>query len=224
MLNRNIKNFVKLNFLSSLKLTAIIFKILPSIFIISCIAGCYTILNSPPDYIDQEENYSTHGAADSAIVTEKYINDYNCSSCADYENSCSSIHWRYNSWTGTYYCDPYYYNYSYYNHHYNNNYWRHSYHDWSYNDYSYNHSYVPSKKTRRDRSFSRIPDYSVVENISQDDTASSAVQSNGNSSHTKNIQTDNSYNKNTGNSATSTDSQTIKTNTKPRRKHNRKPL
>ena len=108
--------------------------------------------------------------------------------------------------------------------HYNNNYWRHSYHDWSYNDYSHNYSYVPSKKTKRDRSFSRISDDSVVENISQDDTVSSAVQSNGNSSYTENRQTDNSYSENTENSDTSTDSQTIKTNTKPRRKHNRRPL
>ena len=205
--------------------------LLLKIFItILCTSGCYTILNPPPDYIYHEENHSTHDVVDSVIVTEKNIKNYYCSSCEVYENSCSSIHWRYNSWTGTYYCDPYYYNYSYYNHHYNNNYWWHSYHDWSYNDYSHNHSYVPSnsyvpiKKTRRDRSYSRIPDDSVVENISQDETASSAVQSNSNSSHTENIQTDNLYNKNTGNSATSTDSQTIKTNTKPRRKHNRKPL
>ena len=224
MIKRNIKNIVKLNFLSSIKLTAIIFKILPVFFIILYITGCYTILDPPPEYIYQEENHSTHDAVDSVIVTEKYINNNYCSNCSGYENLCSSIHWRYNSWTGTYYCDPYYYNYSYYNHHYNNNYWWHSYHDWSYNDYSYNYSYVPSKKTRRDRSFSRIPDDSVVENISQDDTASSAVQSNSNSSQTENIQTDNSYNKNTGNSATSTDSQTIKTNTKPRRKHNRRAL
>ena len=230
MIKRNIKNIVKLNFLSSIKLTAIIFKILPVFFIILYITGCYTILDPPPEYIYQEENHSTHDAVDSVIVTEKNINNYYCSSCEVYENSCSSIHWRYNSWTGTYYCDPYYYNYSYYNHHYNNNYWWHSSHDWRYNDYSHNHSYVssnsyvPSKKTRRDRSFSRISDDSVVDNVSQNDTASSAVQSHGNSSHTENIQTDNSYSENTENSATSTDSQTIKTNTKPRRKHNRRAL
>ena len=217
-------NIIKLNFLSSIKLTAIIIKILLGIFIILCISGCYTILDPPPDYIYLEEIHSTRDAVDSVIVAEKYINNYYCSSCVGYENACSRIHWRYNSWTGTYYCDPYYYNYSYYNHHYNNHYWWHSKHNMNFNEYSHNYSYVPSKKTKRDRSFSRIPDYSVVENISQDDTATSAVQSNNNISHTENIQTDNSYREITGNSATSTDSQTIKTNTKPRRKHNRKPL
>ena len=101
MLKGNIKNIVKLNFSSSIKLTAIIFKILPGCIIILCITGCYTILNPPPDYIHQEENHSNHDAAGSVLVTEKNINNYYCSSCEVYENSCSSIHWRYNSWRGT---------------------------------------------------------------------------------------------------------------------------
>ena len=169
MLKRNEQNFSQLKLLTSIISSSIIIKRLYLSITILCITGCYTILTPPPDYNYQEENLSTHEEVDSSIVANQYINNYYCSRCLVYENSCSSINWRYNSWTDSYYCDPYYYNYSYYNHHNNNNYWWHSYHDWSYNDYSHNHSYVPSKKTRRDRSYSRIPDDNVVENISHDD-------------------------------------------------------
>ena len=216
------------NYFSIIPYTFIL-KMLPILFSIFLFTGCYTILTPPAEYIQLDGNKPVNDDIDTLIVENVNVH-VDCYSSYGHAGHCCSIHARYNTWTGSYYCDPYYYNYSYYNHHYNNNYWWHSSHDWRYNDYSHNHSYVssnsyvPSKKTRRDRSFSRISDDSVVDNVNQNDTASSSVQINGNSSHTENIQTDNSYSENTENSDTSTDSQTIKTNTKPRRKHNRKPL
>ena len=210
MLKRNEQNFSQLKLLTSIISSSIIIKKLYLSITILCITGCYTILTPPPDYYHQEENLSIHEEVDSTIVTHKNINNYYCSNCAVYENSCSSMHWRYNSWSGTYYCDPYYYNYSYYNHHSYDHYW------W---DYSDNFSKRPSKKTKRNRSFFRLSYDTVVENTNQDNTSSSSSQSGS-----YNSQDNKSYNESTENSTTSTESQTNKSNAKPRRKHNRKPL
>ena len=219
MLKRNEQNFPQLKLLSSIISSSIIIKILPLFITIICITGCYTILTPPPDYYYQEGNLSTHEEVDSSIVANQYINNYYCSHCLVYENSCSSINWRYNSWSDTYYCDPYYYNYSYYNHHKYGYYWQNSYHDWNYHDYSDNFSYKPSKKTKRNRSFFRLSYDTVVENSNQDNTSSSPSQSDS-----YNSQDNESYNENTENSTTSNESQTNNSNAKPRRKHNRKPL
>ena len=219
MLKRNEQNFSQLKLLTSIISSSIIIKKLYLSITILCITGCYTILTPPPDYYHQEENLSIHEEVDSTIVTHKNINNYYCSNCAVYENSCSSIHWRYNSWSGTYYCDPYYYNYSYYNHHCNDHYWWHSHNNWNYHDYSDNYSYTRSKKTKRNRSFSRKLENNVVENTNSNNTSSSPSESNS-----YNLPIDNSNNENIGNAETSTDSQTKNSNVKSRRKHNRKPL
>ena len=219
MLKRNEQNFSQLKLLTSIISSSIIIKKLYLFITILCITGCYTILTPPPDYYHQEENLSIHEEVDSTIVTHKNINNYYCSNCAVYENSCSSIHLRYNSWSGTYYCDPYYYNYSYYNDHCNDHYWWHSHNNWNYHDYSDNFSYRPSKKTKRNRSFSRLSDDTVVENTNSNNTSSSPSESNS-----YNLPIDNSNNENIGNAETSTDSQTKNSNFKSRRKHNRKPL
>ena len=219
MLKRNEQNFPQLKLLPSIISSSIIIKKLYLSITILCITGCYTILTPPPDYYHQEENLSIHEEVDSTIVTHKNINNYYCSNCAVYENSCSSIHWRYNSWSGTYYCDPYYYNYSYYNHHCYDRYWWDSHNNWNYHDYSDNFSYTPSKKTRRNRSFSRKLENNVVENTTSNNTSSSPSESNS-----YNLPIDNSNNENIGNAETSTDSKTKNSNVKSRRKHNRKPL
>ena len=220
MLKRNEQNFFQLKLLSSIISSSFIIKKLPLFITILCITGCYTILTPPhPDYNYQEENLSTHEEVDSSIVANQYINNYYCSRCLVYENSCSSINWRYNSWTDSYYCDPYYYNNSYYNHHKYGYYWKNSYHDWNYHDYTNNYSYIPSKKTKRNRSFSRLSHDTVVENSTQDNTSYATSQSDSyNSQHNK------SSNENTENSTNSTESQTNKSNAKPRREHKRKPL
>lgn len=219
MLKRNEQNFPQLKLLTSIISSSIIIKKLYLSITILCITGCYTILTPPPDYYHQEENLSIHEEVDSTIVTHKNINNYYCSNCAVYENSCSSIHWRYNSWSGTYYCDPYYYNYSYYNHHCNDHYWWHSHNNWNYHDYSDNYSYTRSKKTKRNRSFFRSSYDTVVENSNQDNTSSSSSQSGS-----YNSPIDNSNNEIIGTAETSNDSQTKNSNVKSRRKHNRKPL
>ena len=219
MLKRNEQNFPQLKSLASIISSSIIIKKLYLSITILCITGCYTILTPPPDYYHQEENLSIHEEVDSTIVTHKNINNYYCSNCAVYENSCSSMHWRYNSWSGTYYCDPYYYNYSYYNHHQYDYYWHNSHNNWNYHDYSDNFSKRPSKKTKRNRSFFRLSYDTVVENSNQDNTSSSSSQS-GN----YNSQNNKSSNESTVNSTPSTESQTNTSNAKPRRKHNRKPL
>ena len=219
MLKRNEQNFPQLKLLTSIISSSIIIKKLYLSITILCITGCYTILTPPPDYYHQEENLSIHEEVDSTIVTHKNINNYYCSNCAVYENSCSSIHWRYNSWSGTYYCDPYYYNYSYYNHHYYDHYWWDSHNNWNYHNYSDNYSYTRSKKTRRNRSFSRLSYDTVVENTNSNITSSSPSESNN-----YNLPIDNSNNENIGNAETSNDSQTKNSNVKSRRKHNRKPL
>ncbi|MDP6133171.1 MAG: hypothetical protein QF856_01080 [Candidatus Marinimicrobia bacterium] len=219
MLKRNKMNLRQLYLQSFRKLSIIIKIIFPLGFSLLCISGCYTIPTPPPDYKYQEENLSTHEQVDSSIVANQYINNYYCSRCSMHENSCGSINWRYNSWTDSYYCDPYYYNYSYYSHHKYCYYWQNSYHDWNHHDYSHNYSYRPAKKTKRNRSFSRLSYDTVVENSSQDNTNSSPSQSDS-----YNSQDNKSYNQSTENSATSTDSQTNKSTAKPRRKHNRKPL
>ena len=219
MLKRNEQNFPQLKSLASIISSSIIIKKLYLSITILCITGCYTILTPPPDYYHQEENLSIHEEVDSTIVTHKNINNYYCSNCAVYENSCSSIHWRYNSWSGTYYCDPYYYNYSYYNHHSYDHYWWDSHNNWNYHNYSDNYSYTRSKKTRRNRSFSRKLTNNVVENTNSNNTSSSPSESNS-----YNLPIDNSNNENIGNAETSTNSQTNKSNVKSRRKHNRKPL
>jgi len=219
MLRRNKQNFPKLKLLTSMISYSIIIKKLPLFITILCITGCYTILTPPHDYNYQEEYLSTHEQIDSSIVANQYINNYYCSRCSMHENSCGSINWRYNSWTDSYYCDPYYYNYSYYSHHQYCYYWQNSYYDWNHHDYSHNYSYIPAKKTKRNRSFSRLSYDTVVENNSQDNTSSSPSQSDS-----YNSQDNKSYNQSTENSATSTDGQTNKGTAKPRRKHNRKPL
>jgi len=219
MLRRNKQNFPKLKLPTSMISYSIIIKKLPLFITILCITGCYTILTPPHDYNYQEEYLSTHEQADSSIVANQYINNYYCSRCSMHENSCGSINWRYNSWTDRYYCDPYYYNYSYYSHHKYCYYWQNSYYDWNHHDYSHNYSYRPAKKTKRNRSFSRLSYDTVVENNSHDNTSSSPSQSDS-----YNSQDNKSYNQSTENSATSTDSQTNKSTAKPRRKHNRKPL
>jgi len=219
MLKRNEQNFPQLKLLTSIISSSIIIKKLYLSITILCITGCYTILTPPPDYYHQEENLSIHEEVDSTIVTHKNINNYYCSNCAVYENSCSSIHWRYNSWSGTYYCDPYYYNYSYYNHHSYDHYWWDSHNNWNYHNYSDNYSYTRSKKTRRNRSFSRKLENNVVENTNSNNTSSSPSESNS-----YNLPIDNSNNENIGNAETLTNSQTNKSNVKSRRKHNRKPL
>ena len=144
--------------------------LLPTFIFILCTTGCYTILSPLSEYMPPEENQSINEADDSTIVTNKYINNYHYSNCTGYENSCSSIHWRYNSWTGTYYCDPYYYNFNYYNHHHNNhhydNYWWYSNNNWNNDNYSDNNSFTPPKKTKRNRSYSRNSSYSVDTNTS----------------------------------------------------------
>jgi hypothetical protein len=218
MLRRNKQNFPKLKLPTSMISYSIIIKKLPLFITILCITGCYTILTPPHDYNYQEEYLSAHEQVDSSIVANQYINNYYCSRCSMHENSCGSINWRYNSWTDSYYCDPYYYNYSYYSHHQYCYYWQNSYHDWNHHDYSHN-SYRPAKKTKRNRSFSRLSYDTVVENNSQNNTSSSPSQSDS-----YNSQDNKSYNQSTENSATSTDSQTNKSTAKPRRKHNRKPL
>ena len=219
MLKRNKQNFSQLKLLTYLISSSFTIKKLSFFITILYITGCYTILTPPPDYNYQEENLSTHEEADSSIVANQYINNYYCSRCSVYENSCSSINWRYNSWTDSYYCDPYYYNYSYYNHHKYGYYWQNSCHDWNHHDYSHNYSYRPTKKIKRNRSFSRLSYDTVEENSNQDNTNSSPSQSDSYTS-----QDNKSYNQSTENSTTSTDNQTNKSNAKPRRKHNRKPL
>jgi len=219
MLKRNEQNFSQLKLLTSIISSSIIIKKLYLSITILCITGCYTILTPPPDYYHKEENLSIHEEVDSTIVTHKNINNYYCSNCAVYENSCSSMHWRYNSWSGTYYCDPYYYNYSYYNHHSYDHYWWDSHNNWNYHNYSDNYSYTRSKKTRRNRSFSRLSYDTVVENTNSNITSSSPSESNN-----YNLPIDNSNNENIGNAETSNDSQTKNSNVKSRRKHNRKPL
>ena len=219
MLIRCKQNISLPHFLSSLTRGMFILRTLPVLFTIYCMTGCYTMLTPPPGHIRPQENQSINDEVDSPAVTNQQINNYYCSSCGIYANSCSSIHWRYNSWTGTYYCDPYYYNYSYYNHHYNDNYWWHSNQHWDYYDYSDNYSYSPSKKTRRDRSFVRTSDDTVVENSQHENTGSSLDQSD-----TYNAPADNSNSITTGYSTATTQSQANNSNTKPRRKHNRKPL
>ena len=180
-------------------------KTLLLVFIfILCTTGCYTILSPLSEYMPPEENQSINETVDSTIVTNKYINNYNYSNCTGYENSCSSIHWRYNSWTGTYYCDPYYYNFSSYNHHHNNhhhndNYWWYSNNNWNNDNYSDNNSFTPPKKTKRNRSYSRNSSYSVDTYTSQESTQ-------------------------TNTSTSQENTQTNKSNNKKRRKHNRKPL
>lgn len=214
MLKRYKQNISLPNFLSSLTRGMFILRTLPVLFTIYCMTGCYTMLTPPPGYIRPDDNLSINDENDSPIVTNQYINNYYCSSCGIYGNSYSSIHWRYNSWTGKYYCDPYYYNYSYYNHHYNDNYWWHSNHNWNYYDYSYNNSDSPSKKTRRDRSFVRTSGDAVAENT---DTSPSQ-------SDTYSPQANNANSITTENSTATTESQANNSNTKPRRKHNRKRL
>jgi len=95
MLKRNKQNFPQLKLLTSIISSSIINKNLYLSITILCITGCYTIITPPPDYYHQEENLSIHEEVDSTIVTHKNINNYYCSNCAVYENSCSSIHWRY---------------------------------------------------------------------------------------------------------------------------------
>ena len=186
--------------------TVIILKTISIFFTIFCITGCYTILTPPSMYLYKQENQTFNEEVDTTIVTDQYINNYYCANCVEYENSCSSIYWRHNSWTGKYYCDPYYYNYSYYNHHYNNNYWRHSHYDWNDNDYS-SHSYsnVPSKKTRRNRSFTRIIQNPYVESTIQEDINTTTAQSDN-----YNSQFNNTNSENTENSAKIEESKTKK--------------
>ena len=219
MLKKYEQNFSQLKLLTSIISSSIIIKKLYLSISILCITGCYTILTPPPDYNYQEENLSTHEEVDSSIVANQYINNYYCSRCLVYENSCSSINWRYNSWTDSYYCDPYYYNYSYYSHHKYCYYWQNSYHDWNHHDYSHNYSYRPAKKAKRNRNFSRLSYDTMAENSNQGSTNSSPSQSDS-----YNSKDNKSYNQSTENSTTSTDNQTNKSNAKPRRKHNRKPL
>ncbi len=177
-----------------------VYKTLLPVFIaILCTTGCYTILSPPSEYIHPKENQSINEADDTIIVTNKYTNHYNCSYCTGYNNSCNSRNWRYNSWTGTYYCDPYYYNFSYYNNHHNDNYWWYSNNNWNNDNYSDNNSYIPPKKTKRNRSYSRNSSYSVDSSTSQENT-----QTNSSTSQ-ENTQTNSSKNK-------------------KRRKHNRRPL
>ena len=192
--------------------------LLPTFIFILCTTGCYTILSPLSEYMPSEENQSINEADDSTIVTNKYINNYNCFNCTGYENSCSSMHWRYNSWTGTYYCDPYYYNSSYYNNHCNDNHWWYSNNNWNNDNYSDNNSFTPPQKTKRKRSYSRNSNYSVNTNTSQEYTQT-------NNSYSKNS----SYSVNTSTSKENTQSNTSnnkpkKIKNKPRRKHNRKPL
>jgi len=197
----------------------IVYKTLLPVFItILCTTGCYTILSPLPEYMPPEENQSINEADDSIIVTNKYINNYNYSNCRGYENYCSSIYWRYNSWTGTYYCDPYYYNFSYYNHHHNNNNWWFSNNNWNNDNYSDSNSSIPPKKTKRNRSYSRNSSYSVDTTTSQENTQTNNSQS-GNSSYS--VDTSKSQN----NTQTNTNNnKPNKSNNKPRRKHNRRPL
>ena len=222
MLNRNKQTSCQINLLSSTIPYTIILKILPVFFTSFCITGCYTMLTPPPEYFVLEENQFDSEVADSVIVTNQNINNYYCSRCGIFENSCSSIHWRYNYWTGKYYCDPFYYNYSYYNHHYNDNYLWHSYHNWDYYNYSPNYannSYTPSKKSKRGRSFDRLPDNPVPETSIQENTDSTPLQSDSYFP-----EDDNSSAGTTINSSPTITNQPSTSDTKPRRKHNRRPL
>lgn len=196
----------------------IVYKtLLPVFIVILCTTGCYTILSPLSEYMPPEENQLINETDDSIIVTNKYINNYNYSNCRGYDNYCSSIYLRYNSWTGTYYCDPYYYNFSYYNHHHNNNWWF-SNNNWNNDNYSDNNSSISPKKTKLNRSYSRNSSYSVDTTTSQENTQTNNSQSENSSYSVDTSKSQNNTQTNTNNNESN------KSNNKPRRKHNRRPL
>ena len=196
-----------------------VIKIIPVLLSIFCITGCYTVLTPPPEYFSQEEHHFHNNDVDSTNVTNQYINNYYCSSCGIYENTCASLHWRYNYWTSTYYCDPYYYNHSNYNHHCNNNNWWGSNYGWWNNNYSGDYTYSPPKKSRRDRSFTRMTTDYVADNFDPENSYSPPPPNNSN-----NPQADNTTTGSTANSSTASSNQQDNNTSKPRRKHSRRPL
>ena len=213
-------NIWKISSLNILLLTSTMkgyyFKIILLYITLFFSIGCYTVLNPPLDILYQPSNHSVIDGVDTVIVENRDIHNYYYNNCIQNGNCCNSKYWRYNNWTGSYYCDPYYYNYHYYSY---DSYWLQSHPHWDYYDYSDNYLYQPSKKTKRDRSFTRITANPIEENSSQNNTANTTSQS-----ANQNSQNEESYTENTGNSATSTAGKTITSNAKPKRKRNRKPL
>ena len=195
-----------------------ILKMLPILFSIFLFTGCYTILTPPAEYIQLDGNKPVNDDIDTLIVENVNVH-VDCYSSYGHAGHCCSIHARYNTWTGSYYCDPYYYNYSNFNHHCNDYYWWNSNESWNNYDYSDNYNYSPSRKTRRNQSFNRMTDDNVANNFQQ-----SYADSNPSQSNTYNSNVNNSSSEGTNNSAATSENQKNNSNAKSRRKHNRKPL